>query len=153
MKSKRRLQLTTEIDVGAFSDIAFLLIIFFILTTSIIRISGQQLDLPTGEQSKEKQKENTLTIYINGARIHYGEADNAPVVSLLELRTRLLEADLKNKLDSKERMVILDSTKDVVYDLYFQVVSTISNAGGILALVEEDVKGSGEEKGQHDSAS
>jgi len=140
MKRNRR-QVGSEIDVGAFSDIAFLLIIFFILTTSIVRIAGQELDIPTGEQSREKSEEKTQTIHIANTRIHYGEAKDAPQVSLIELRERLLQADLRNKPEPKDRIVIVDSTRDVPYELYFQVVSAISDAGGILALVEEVEEG------------
>jgi len=140
MKRNRR-QVGSEIDVGAFSDIAFLLIIFFILTTSIVRIAGQELDIPTGEQSREKSEEKTQTIHIDNTRIHYGEAKDAPQVSLIELRERLLQADLRNKPEPKDRIVIVDSTRDVPYELYFQVVSAISDAGGILALVEEVEEG------------
>ena len=35
-----------EIDVPSFSDIAFLLIIFFILTTSLSRPLGRIIDMP-----------------------------------------------------------------------------------------------------------
>ncbi len=139
MALKRKIRQDSEIDVSSFSDIAFLLIIFFILTTSVVRMTGQELNIPSGQPSQEKTEEDkTLTVNLTPGQIRYGEGEQPPIISFESLRTQLFEQDFKNKTGDKDRMVILNSAPDVPYHEYFQVVCAISDAGGILALVEED---------------
>lgn len=137
MSVKKKMQPDAEIDVGAFSDIAFLLIIFFILTTSFIKMTGQEMSIPSGEATDAKNQPKQLTINLSPQEIRWGEGDKAPVVSMEALRNKLIQANLKdpNKKD-KDRMVILESSKDVPYGRYFKVVSAIADAGGILAIVD-----------------
>ena len=51
----------------------------------------------------------------------------------------LSDADLPS-LPDERRMVLLQTGKDVPYDRYFKVVTAISQAGGILALLDETEK-------------
>ncbi len=144
MALKKKIRQNSEIDVSSFSDIAFLLIIFFILTTSVIRMTGQELNIPAGQQSQEKTEEDKiLTVNLTPGQIRYGEGDPPPIISFEKLRSQLFEQDFKNKTEDKDRMIILNSAPDVPYDEYFRIVCAISDAGGILALVEED-SGEGE---------
>ena len=55
IKRKERAPLN-DLDVGPFSDISFLLIIFFILTTQIISMSGIVLSIPAGAPKEEMQE-------------------------------------------------------------------------------------------------
>ena len=48
-----------EVPVSAFSDIAFLLIIFFILATTLVQVSGVITEIPSGEQAQTQQEEET----------------------------------------------------------------------------------------------
>ena len=58
-----------EINAGSMADIAFLLLIFFLVTTTIEKDSGINRKLPPMEESEEdviiKQK-NIFTVLING---------------------------------------------------------------------------------------
>ena len=65
-----------------------------------------------------------------------GEAESAgEQVSLAELKVRLLKLALPSKPE-KDRMVIVEMADDVVWDRYFKVVTTVAEAGGVVALVE-----------------
>lgn len=139
MALKRKPKGEFDIDVTSFSDIAFLLIIFFILTTSFIKLKGQELKIPSGAPPKERSKEDkTLTINLKSNEILYGE--KGATVSLRELRHRLFKEKFDMRPNDKERMIILESANDVTYDLYFKVSSAITEAGGILALMEREDK-------------
>jgi biopolymer transport protein ExbD len=134
MKIQRKQRPLSEINVGAFSDIAFLLIIFFILTSTFLKVSGSKMDIPSGTTEKSEEEQKQLTIDLQIDNIHLGE-DTAPL-TMEELRERLIGADLPSKAES-QRMVLLISQKEVPYDRYFKVVTAISQAGGILALLDE----------------
>ena len=134
MALKRKPNGDFDIDVGAFSDIAFLLIIFFILTTSFVKFKGQELKIPSGAPPKEQSEEDkALTVNLKADEIRYGAA-----VSLSELRRKFFEEKFDMRTNDKDRMVILEAADDVTYDLYFKVSSAITEAGGILVLMERE---------------
>jgi len=124
-----------DLDVSAFSDIAFLLIIFFILTTTYIKPAADRMEIPSGEQSAEQTDAKDLTVNLAKDQIRFGA--KADPVTLDELRDALLKQDFPNKEPNK-RIVILDCGADVPYQLYFDVVVTITEAGGVMTLIDEE---------------
>ncbi len=123
-----------DIDVGAFADIAFLLIIFFILTTTFVVTAGRKMDIPSGSSSPSKIEQQQLTVNLTQDRIEYGE-DNKRM-DIEQLRSTLAAENFSTK-EPEQRMVILDSRDDVAYERYYKVVMAITEAGGVLALVDE----------------
>ncbi len=139
MPIRRKKETNCEIDVGAFADIAFLMIIFFILTTSIIQFKGRAIDIPSSQKPEEVREEHkTTTIALSGDEIRYGAGDDSSVVTMDELRFRLQDENFSQKETSRDRMVILESGNDVDWNRYFRVMTAVSNAGGIVAIVESD---------------
>ena len=144
MAMKRRPRWGGDIDVTAFADIAFLLIIFFILTTTFSSIMGREMTIPSGSKP-EKQDEKaieTKTVNISAHEIRYGTDENAPPLSFEALRDRLYREDFPGMATDTERTVIVDAAKDVPYERYFQVITAISSAGGLVAIVEDAEGGS-----------
>ena len=130
----RRAGAPASIDVSAFADIAFLLIIFFILTTTFVRVAGQKLEIPSGSSDPSKRQEKQLTVNLSATEIRYGEKSEQ--VTLDDLRALLLKEDFKSRKPG-DRIVIIDAAPDVPYERYFRVVSAIANADGVLALLED----------------
>lgn len=137
-RKRPREKAEAEIDVGAFADIAFLLIIFFILTTSIVRSTGQEVELPQAQTPENKKVDDkTPTVNLLEDKILFGEdEENMDEISIDALRADLLARNLREAEES-ERMVVLEVGEDVAYDRYFKTVSMISDVGGIIAIVEE----------------
>ncbi len=133
MKLKRKNKPEVDVDVSAFSDIAFLLIIFFILTTTFVKTSGEKMEIPSGSSSTKKSEKQQNTINLTAKRIEYG-ADSDDL-TINGLRQVLLKENFASKSE-EERIVILDCSEDVPYDRYFKVVMLVSKAGGILALID-----------------
>ncbi len=126
-----------DVDVSAFSDIAFLLIIFFILTTTFLTTSGRKMNIPSGSSSPSKTEQKQLTINLTLDSIEYGE--NSRLMNMEELRMALASEKFETK-DAEQRMVVLDSRDDVSYERYYRVVMAITEANGVLALVDENEK-------------
>ena len=122
-------------DVSSFSDVAFLLIIFFILTTTLKVMGGQELDIPSGEDGESKDKKQ-LTITLSGTKIFYGEKSDTSL-TLRQLRAQLADEELSKKKED-QRMVVLESNDDVVYQRYYNVMLEIRDADGIVALIERE---------------
>ena len=134
---RRRGEESSGIDVSAFADIAFLLIIFFILTTTFLKTAGNRMEIPSGKEDPQQAEEKNLTVNLSENQIRYGE--KAEVVTIEELRDRLLAKEFKTK-DPSDRIVILDSGPEVPYQLYFDVVVAITDADGVLALLDQQGK-------------
>jgi biopolymer transport protein ExbD len=124
----------SEVPVSAFSDIAFLLIIFFILATTLVQISGVVTEIPSGEQAKNQQEEDeTPTVRLNGDLVLLNEKR----IDMPQLRRRLAEMKLDQKTGDA-KVVLLEAAGDVTYQTYFDVMSSISAAGGVTAILQEE---------------
>jgi biopolymer transport protein ExbD len=120
------------------SDIAFLLIIFFILTTSIRRLTGFTTELPAGDKAQGQLVEKTPTVAMRDGAILFDDTQ----VSMGELQRKLEELKLAGKSEPG-RLILLEAGKDVSYQDYYEVMASVSAAGGIVGLLTE---GEGEKK-------
>lgn len=141
---KKREKKLPEVDVGSFSDIAFLLIIFFILTTQITKFLGRSVDIPSGQPNKEekaKEEDKQLTINLTESDLKVTVGKGEPVsVSFEELKAKLLQENLPAQPQEK-RFVILDSKGEVPYERYYKVVMIITGCGGILTMIDDSEDG------------
>lgn len=132
----RRKKRNDDIPVASFSDVAFLLIIFFILVTTLTKTQGFITEIPAGEKS-ETQKQEAPSVAIRDDRIWFKDA----VVTTEELGQKLKALELGNKAKETDRMVLMEAVGSVAYQDYFEVMSIISANGGVIAIVKEDESG------------
>lgn len=123
------------IPTDSFSDIAFLLIIYFLVATSLVKVKSITADLPSGEKQAQAQTEKTPVVNLRGTEIFFNDKSVTPG----ELEARLAALDLASQ-ESSKRVIMLESTRDTPYETYFQALATISANGGVVALVEEEKK-------------
>ncbi len=135
MPRRLRNRVKSEMPMGPFADIAFLLIIFFILVTSLTENYGFTSEIPAGEKSESKQKKDTV-VSIRGDQIFL----NDKAVDMTTLRKRLDALELDKKKDEQAKTIVLKALKDVKYKHYYGAMAAITNAGGIVAIVKEESK-------------
>jgi biopolymer transport protein ExbD len=121
------------IPTDSFSDIAFLLIVYFLVATTLVKVKTITADLPAGEKSTQAQSDKTPIINLRGAEIFF----NDKPVQIAELNERLAALDLLNQ-NADKRVIMLESAKGTPYENYFQALATISANGGVVAIVEEE---------------
>lgn len=138
MALKRKKWLAGDFEVRAFADIVFLLLIFFILTTTFVQPQGNRLRIPSGVQDPSAKMARQPTISLSPTGIRWGERGQE--LSLAELRATLLQANFSARPEG-QRVVILNTAPDVPFQMYFEVVMAIHNADGVLALVEPPAGG------------
>jgi biopolymer transport protein ExbD len=133
--ARRREQRELEIPTDSVSDIAFLLIIFFILTTTLNKLTGFSTELPSAAaaQQQAKSETKTPTIQLANGKLLFDEGE----VSMATLRERLLDLRLGNR-QGEERIVLLEAAGKVDYQTYYEAMAAVSTAGGIVAIVEEE---------------
>ncbi len=123
MKIKRSLKSTSEVNMASTSDIAFLLIIFFLVTSSFIFKDGLHLVLPSkNKQAKEVKKEEITTVEVRGAEL------------ITMNGTRVAEQELEKKLSDlivkdRESVVLLKIEKNVMYQKAIDVIDIVKFAG------------------------
>jgi biopolymer transport protein ExbD len=121
-----------EIPVSSFADIAFLLIIFFILATTLVKTQGFHTEFPQGEKSEEPPKKTTTI------QLHHDKMTlNDEPVDLPKLRAALAELKLHTRTGD-DKVVLLEATGKVGYQRYFEVMAAVTRAGGTLCIVREE---------------
>ena len=115
-----------NIPTDSFADIAFLLIIYFILATTFMTYQGMTTQLPSGEKTKTQTKDEPPTIRLSGDQIHWGKQP----VDMPALRGKLKEMDLPAKSDS-DRVILLEATANVNWQNYSEALAAIAAAGGV----------------------
>jgi biopolymer transport protein ExbD len=132
-KKKAKSHREINIPTGSFSDIAFLLILYFMVATTLVRTKSITADLPTGEKQSEAQVDETPVVNLRGPDIYFSDKK----VSLENLNARLAALKLSEQ-DPEQRVIMLESTNVTGYETYYQALAAISAHGGVVAIVEEE---------------
>lgn len=101
IKSKHKVE--PMFSMSSMTDIIFLLLIFFMLTSSFITPSGLPVNLPTSKASTVELQKVSVTITEN---LEYFVGDK-------KVSKAMLEAELRNRLTGKEGAVVLHVDKSV----------------------------------------
>ena len=128
MKLQRR-PLLVEPPSSAATDIAFILMIFFLVCASVQPGTGREQTIPRSEEEEQTQKSNNIEVSISpGAVVVDGEP-----IPTHRLR-RKLEGMLAGKDKEEDRVVIVQSSPRTNYQHWVKVTSIIEKAGGIITL-------------------
>ena len=127
----------SRVPTESFADIAFLLLIFFILTTTLIKTQGFLTEMPAGQKSEE-EPEKTATVLVEPDSITL----NDEPVTIGELRAALAKMNLHAKT-GEDKAVLVEAKGQVTYETYFPVIAGITAAGGEVVILRE-----GQEEGK-----
>jgi len=137
---KKRKVHASDPDVTAYSDIAFLLIIFFILTTSFSVPLGRVIDMPSAAKPEVDKKEDRIpSINVLADRVMFGfgiEDEGSREITTMELRMELAQFGFPLRPE-EDRMVVVEVAEDVTYQRYYEIVMMVAEAGGIVAIVRD----------------
>ncbi len=134
-KKSNRSRLTTELNTGSMADIAFLLLIFFLVTTTIQVEKGILHKLPpwTEEEPPEAEKNdrNMFVVLINAKDQLLVEGQQMNVDNLREKAKRFIDnrgkrEDLSDSPD--EAVISLQNDRGTSYDMYIQVQNELKAA-------------------------
>lgn len=109
------------INITSLIDVLFLLLIFFMVSSTFLEQPGIKLELPEAKSSVlVEQKEFTLFVNKNGTLFL-----NDSEISLKDLETRIREV----LPGMKDVALILKADKDVNYGLVVEVIDAVKNSG------------------------
>ena len=129
----RRTRVLVEPPAHATGDIAFNLIVFFLVCASIQPDSGRPQTLPSSETVEDQQQTEKIEVAISRAAVII----NGDATTLNRARQRI-ETLLAGKTDPEDKVVIVKSDPDTQYSRWLIVSSMIEDAGGIVTLQMEE---------------
>ena len=135
MKERRRQRLLIESPSSATGDIAFNLIVFFLVCASVQPDSGRKQTLPRSEET-EKQKE-AENIEVQLTRTTNVVTFNGDPIPIQEFPVRLKRV-LDSKTRDEDKVVVVKSKPDTPYDHWIYVTGLIEQAGGIITIQTEE---------------
>lgn len=112
----------TSFSMSSMTDIIFLLLIFFMLTSSFITPSGLPVNLPSSEASDIIMQEVTVTV-TNDLRFSVNDR---------EVSREQIKSELTSLLEGKKGQVVLHIDKTVPVEYLVEI-------GGIAAALEANV--------------
>tara|TARA_B100001115_G_C15816626_1_gene405488 strand:- start:848 stop:1240 length:393 start_codon:yes stop_codon:yes gene_type:complete len=113
MDLQRRSKVSAEFNMSSMTDIVFLLLIFFMLASTLVTTSALDLVLPKSEAQTVKRKDVTVNISPD-QRISVGNV----IVTSSELEREVL----KQVAGKEEAVVILRADKSVPYEMVVKVM-------------------------------
>ncbi len=134
-KTRTRDRMTNEINAGSMADIAFLLLIFFLVTTTIVEDKGIMVKLPPWSEEEpditKLKTRNVFSVLVNAQNqlLVRGE-----LAELDELRDRAKEfiANPQKRDDLAERptkaIISLKNDRGTNYETYLEVYNELKGA-------------------------
>lgn len=118
---ERRKKIDTSLEMAPLIDCIFILLIFFLLTSSFIEEMGYKINLPKATSSSMIDKEKVNIFVDHDERIYINDRE----VSLAEL-TEILKDYI---LQDPEKLINIKSDEDVRLKIITEVVDTARSCG------------------------
>ena len=127
MIQRRQRRVSPEIPTASMADIAFLLIVFFLVTTTMYQDKGLSLVLPPVGETKEVKQKNICNIWINDSdEIAFYE----PPDTLTPIALEALSADIGTRLAANDKLIVsLKVERGATYRIFVDVLDELKLAG------------------------
>lgn len=136
MKIRRDNKLLVEPPTLATGDIAFNLIVFFLVCVSIQPDTGRKQTIPKSEQQPEKKNQSK--------NIEVAIRKNAVLLAGTPVPLETLEKRIKDLMKTKrneaDKVVVVKSADDTPYEFWVEVTGAIERGDGIVTLELEETQ-------------
>lgn len=134
-KTSTRDRMSNEINAGSMADIAFLLLIFFLVTTTIVEDKGITVKLPPWSEEEpditKLKKRNVFSVLVNAQDQLLVRGDPARIEELRE-RAKLFISNPYNDETMSEKptkaIISLKNDRGTSYDAYLTVYNELKAA-------------------------
>jgi len=110
-----------RIPNDSMADIAFLLLCFFLVTTSLDLDKGLQLGLPPKGEAKPIPKKNIASILINAAGEVAIDENETPILSIKDI--------IKRRLAENSKLIVsIKTARQTPYQVYVKVIDQVKMA-------------------------
>lgn len=119
--SNNQLKEETEINLTPMLDVVFIMLIFFIVTTSFVKESGVQINRPSAATANKKEKANILIAIRNNHEIWIDKR----MIDIRAVRSNIERLKASNTQNS----VVIQADKDAKTGTLVKVMDQIRMAG------------------------
>ncbi len=132
MIEKKKARISASIPTSSTADIAFLLIVFFLVTTSMSEDKGLGLTLPPAGASTRVPSRNITKVWINASGELMHDQD---LVTIEEMGQRI-----KTMTEENPNLIVsIKTDPESAYESFVNVVDTIKKAGNEkISIAEPD---------------
>ena len=122
MLTKPRRTKIQEVNSSSMSDIAFLLLVFFLVTTTISLDKGISLILPAEGNEMEVNKNNIVNVLINDqGKVLFGDKPTA----IKDIKRKAID-----RINANQNIIFsVLTTKRTKYKFYIEVLDQLKQAG------------------------
>jgi biopolymer transport protein ExbD len=127
-------RMNNDINAGSMADIAFLLLIFFLVTTTIASDKGIYVQLPPKKEDQQEIKLNQRNIFnvlVNSKDMMLVEEEPMELYQLKDAVKKFVTnngADPKSSESPQKAVVSLKTDRGTSYEMYIAVVDEIKKA-------------------------
>ncbi len=133
MKLHRRRKKAISVPTTSMGDIAFLLIIFFMVCSNFVKESGIKVAPPLADDIDSVKNAPLSVVIDENNEIH---VNGKPVSSGMAVEA-IVESAVEGKTTDDERMVLFKCDRSVAKTVFEPVLEAITRAGGMLVAVGE----------------
>ena len=131
MKLRKSRRVAPAVPLASMGDIAFLLTIFFILTSNFAKDDTRNIKPPNARELAQLENQNvSVSIDADGGVFFNGR----PVASPATIEAGVAGC-LAGKKEPKDRMVVFRCDQSVDKKVFEPVLAAISKGGGVIAAV------------------
>ncbi len=136
MRPRRGLsKLLVEPAAVATGDIAFNLIVFFLVCASTQPSTGRRQDLPSSEKTKQEQQNKSIEVSLTNSETML--TLNGDPTKTTDFPARIARL-FSQKPRPEDRVVVVKSTQDTPYQHWIHITSQIQDAGGSITIQREE---------------
>ena len=131
MFTKKRRKHDNSVNAGSMADIAFLLLIFFLVTTTILMDKGILVKLPpwSKEPAAPIDQSRVLTVKVNGKDQLLVEGEELASAQLKDKTKTFISDYLQRHVESSSKpLVSLQNDRSTTYEMYIEVYNELKAA-------------------------
>ena len=135
MQFKPKTKRKVSINITSLIDVVFLLLIFFMVTSTFLEQPGLKLDLPTAKSDERemKKKKEELTVYLT--------TDDGLYLNDSRIEKDSLMTKLQQELiASEDSSLVLKADKDVSHGEVIEVMDIAKRSGVKILVVATKIK-------------
>ena len=129
MKLKTRNKVDPTFNMSSMTDIVFLLLIFFILTSKIVP-AGKKIDLPSGAEPVVKNA--TVMVSIDKQLNYSVGGEDVTKDKILARVERKLKKDVR---EGQSKVILINADKTIQYDYVMEVLRICSEVDGATVVL------------------
>ena len=119
-----------QIPTSSLADIAFLLLVFFLVTTTINTDKGLGMLLPKWGDQMDVPKKNIVNVLIN--------AQGDVMIAEEEIAKAQVTENIKRRLEENDKLIVsLKPQRETKYEVFIEVLDLIKAAGATRISIAE----------------